>query len=75
MGHKKVSEQQEKTAPVITSLQVTNKISILMDEVQKNLNKCNVKQYSRFFDAGMEEDEFKEMSNFNTELYYLYANK
>ena len=52
---------------------MTNKMSYLLKNIYKNLEKCNIKQYSRYFDAGMEEEDFKETVNFNTELYYLYS--
>jgi hypothetical protein len=60
---------------LITSLQSTNKISGLLDHIYKNIEKCNIKQYNRYFDSGMEFDDFKEVVEFNAELYYEYARK
>ena len=40
----------------------------MLDSIQNNLKTCDINQYPKFFENGMEYDDFTELKNFANEL-------
>jgi hypothetical protein len=45
----------------------------MLENMCVSLEKCDVKHFARYFDAGMELDDFTELKNFVRELNSMYS--
>ena len=55
-------------------LQINNKISNLLKSMYTNLEKCDIRKFNRYFDNGMEQDDFNELVHFNQDIFSMYNN-
>lgn len=58
---------------ILTQLQMNKNIKHVLGDMCMNLEKCNIKHFNRYFNAGLEQDDFTELINFNRELHSLYS--
>jgi len=65
--------RKEKSISLLTNLQLNNRVANLLKTMTTGLEKCKIRQYSRFFDSGMELEEYNEMAHDQKELYEFYA--
>lgn len=59
---------KSKTSELITILQMNKSILPMLDSIQSNIKKCKINEYSKYFDNGMEYDDFQELKNFTEDL-------
>ncbi len=58
---------------ILTSLQVNKNIKYMLENMSNSFQKCDIKHFSRYFDAGLESDDFIELKDFNNNLYSTYS--
>lgn len=61
------------TAALVTILQQNKSITPMLEAIADSLKKCNINQYPKYFQNGMEYDDFNELKNFSDDLLHSFT--
>lgn len=66
-------DEKSVSSELMTILQMNKAIKPMLEEMTNSIVKCDPNKYTKYFENGMEYDDFVELQNFIQDLFNCYA--